>query len=144
MMARMSSRPKPGSAYTLDHILGLGYIVRDQNGKQLTVPSPFRLQADRKREELQRVFDKTAKRGPRACLCCGKEFASEGIHHRMCLPCRNRASQEETAPFSFGAVNAMGAEFDHVFSLGTAKISFYVSKPLTRQVALLADEIVLS
>lgn len=27
-------------------------------------------------------------RTQRACLCCGRKFASEGAHHRLCAPCR--------------------------------------------------------
>ena len=26
----------------------------------------------------------------RACLGCGDEFNSEGIHHRICLKCKNK------------------------------------------------------
>jgi hypothetical protein len=46
-----------------------------------------------------------SKRGLRACLCCGLGFESEGIHNRMCGRCRLRASQDQDAPFSFGAVH---------------------------------------
>lgn len=41
----------------------------------------------------------------RACLCCGKGFESEGFHNRMCGGCRVSASNDETAPFSFGAIH---------------------------------------
>lgn len=43
---------------------------------------------------LERNLDQVgltkAKRGPRACLGCGKTFESEGIHNRMCSCCRSR------------------------------------------------------
>jgi hypothetical protein len=46
-----------------------------------------------------------SKRGPRACLCCGHGFESEGIHNRMCGSCRLLASQDQDVPFSFGAIH---------------------------------------
>lgn len=27
----------------------------------------------------------------RACMCCGKKFASEGPHNRLCTTCRNKS-----------------------------------------------------
>lgn len=27
----------------------------------------------------------------RACMCCGRPFHSEGIHNRLCDPCRHRS-----------------------------------------------------
>jgi hypothetical protein len=32
--------------------------------------------------------DRAAKRQVRACMCCTKPFASEGIHNRLCDGCR--------------------------------------------------------
>ncbi len=34
--------------------------------------------------------DLAAKRMVRPCMCCGHNFPSEGIHNRMCDPCRHR------------------------------------------------------
>lgn len=28
---------------------------------------------------------------PRKCLCCGKPFASQGPHNRLCTPCRGKS-----------------------------------------------------
>lgn len=28
---------------------------------------------------------------PRACLCCGKSFASQGPHNRLCSTCRAKS-----------------------------------------------------
>ena len=39
---------------------------------------------------MQDEADRRAKRGPRPCMCCGRTFVSEGIHNRMCSPCRSR------------------------------------------------------
>jgi hypothetical protein len=41
----------------------------------------------------------------RPCICCTHPFESEGKHNRMCGSCRLRASQENAAPFSFGAIH---------------------------------------
>jgi hypothetical protein len=38
-----------------------------------------------------------AKRGPRACLCCGGEFRSLGIHNRLCPGCRTRDAGDAPA-----------------------------------------------
>lgn len=34
-------------------------------------------------------------RRDRACMCCGREFLSEGAHNRLCSSCRNKS----TSPF---------------------------------------------
>lgn len=39
------------------------------------------------------VIDKKLKRGPRACLCCTRNFISTGPGHRLCNDCRNPYSE---------------------------------------------------
>jgi hypothetical protein len=56
-------------------------------------------------ENLERLGLDRVKRGPRACMTCGHGFESEGIHNRMCGACRLRASHDQDAPFSFGAIH---------------------------------------
>lgn len=34
------------------------------------------------------ALSRRLKRGPRACLCCGAEFCSDGPHNRLCPICR--------------------------------------------------------
>lgn len=34
----------------------------------------------------------------RPCLRCRKPFESEGAHHRLCLPCTNRA--QDVSPYA--------------------------------------------
>lgn len=36
----------------------------------------------------QKQDDRSARRMTRPCMTCGKSFASEGIHNRMCPSCR--------------------------------------------------------
>lgn len=65
-------------------------IVGLPNGRQS--PS-FRWRDEAERwlaQNLDRVGLTTAKRGARPCLCCGRVFDSEGIHNRLCNPCRLR------------------------------------------------------
>lgn len=46
-------------------------------------------------------------RRPRACLCCGKGFESEGFHNRLCNPCRNRGSAElDPVGYGFGGLRS--------------------------------------
>lgn len=37
-----------------------------------------------------RLAEHQARLTPRACLCCGDTFASEGPHNRMCNACRRQ------------------------------------------------------
>jgi hypothetical protein len=34
------------------------------------------------------MLERRMKRGPRPCLSCRKTFVSEGLHNRLCDPCR--------------------------------------------------------
>jgi hypothetical protein len=91
--------------FVVELIRGQGYAVFDLAGKRLTEPTPFHPVADRQRSAFQREADRKAKRGPRACLRCRHAFESEGIHNRMCAPCRLQATADSDAPFSFGAIH---------------------------------------
>lgn len=44
------------------------------------------------------VHGETQPTQTRPCLRCRKPFESEGNHHRLCLPCSNRAA--ETSPYA--------------------------------------------
>lgn len=35
--------------------------------------------------------DRKAKTTTRACITCGEDFRSEGVHHRMCKRCRTNS-----------------------------------------------------
>lgn len=67
---------------------GRGWVVLDPAGRAASDPTPFRQIARRACAALQAEADRLAKRGPRPCLCCGREFASAGIHNRLCGQCR--------------------------------------------------------
>ncbi|WP_151720189.1 hypothetical protein [Gemmobacter serpentinus] len=68
--------------------IGGSYCVRDPNGALLPARYASRQAALMSREDLQREADRKAKRGPRACMCCGATFQSDGIHNRLCTDCR--------------------------------------------------------
>lgn len=83
--------PKPAFArFTAKEVKHFGHAVFDPEGLRVSDYMPFRLQAETRRAQLQREADAKAKRGPRACMCCGETFDSEGIHHRLCNGCRAR------------------------------------------------------
>jgi len=89
--SRMHNQPKPGLArFRVEYDGGRGYDVIDPDGR-VVAKVGNRDMALNRAEALQRAADTAAKRGPRPCLCCGREFDSEGIHNRMCTPCRGRA-----------------------------------------------------
>lgn len=77
---------KPSHRFSIKQILG-GYFVVDPDGAHASGLINFRPQAEQLRDRLQRQADDKAKRGPRPCMCCGKTFASEGIHNRLCDSC---------------------------------------------------------
>lgn len=95
-MARPSG---PGVRGRLQFAVGYiaeGYAVLDREGRRVGDTFRFRAEAERKRDELQRAADLKAKRGPRACLCCGATFTSEGIHNRLCTICRRRDAGDQS------------------------------------------------
>ncbi len=73
-------------------VCGKGYVVIDDQATSLTDPTPLRHIAEGLRIEMQREADAKAalkfKRIKRACMCCSKVFASEGVHNRLCSGCR--------------------------------------------------------
>jgi hypothetical protein len=80
-------------------------IVGLPNG-QISPPFQYRDEAEAwLAAQVPKLELDRSKRGPRACICCGHGFESEGIHNRMCGSCRLRASQDQDAPFSFGAIH---------------------------------------
>ena len=96
--------PKPLGRFYIHSEWGR-HCVCNHHGTRLTAYFTRQSVAESELIRLQAEDDKKAKRGPRACLGCGKGFESEGIHNRMCQPCRLRASQEQDVPFSFGVVS---------------------------------------
>lgn len=100
------NRPKPGLArFTVERMAGHGWYVADPDGKRVSCFHHAYERAFDACENQQAAYDAAKKRCARPCLCCGQTFQSEGIHNRMCNPCRNRASNDEAAPFSFGAIH---------------------------------------
>ena len=55
--------------------------------------------------EIHKAVIKTARR----CMCCRKEFMSEGKHNRMCVPCKVYARDHDHPfiPLSEGDVTGM-------------------------------------
>jgi hypothetical protein len=67
-----------------------GWVAVNGEGRQVSESFGSRSQAEAWSLAAQKAADLKAKRGPRACMCCGKQFASQGIHNRLCNPCRGR------------------------------------------------------
>jgi len=89
----MSARLKPKymqTRYRVEFLAGMRpgrYCVIDPDGQRVGQPTSLE-GAEARAERLQAADDARAKRGLRPCLCCGTPFESEGIHNRMCDPCR--------------------------------------------------------
>ncbi len=75
------------------------WCVIDPNGQRVGAPTTEDA-AIARAERLQTEVDTRAKRGPRPCLCCGATFDSEGIHNRLCNPCRGRADPMPSTGYS--------------------------------------------
>lgn len=75
------------SRFRVEYQTGRGYAVIDPDGIEVLKPTNPHIAAARC-DALQAAHDSRHKIGPRACLCCGETFVSEGIHHRMCTRCR--------------------------------------------------------
>lgn len=77
--------------YRCEYLCGMGHVVIDPNGALVQgSQTPFRVRAEQQRDALQLADDRTKKRGARACMCCGQEFESAGIHNRLCGYCRHK------------------------------------------------------
>jgi hypothetical protein len=98
------TKPRP-ARYQVEFLPGHGYYVIDPDGKRASIYTLSRVMAEQWCDTKQRAADAARKRIDRPCLCCGAIFASEGIHNRMCNACRTRPSNDEAAPFSFGAIH---------------------------------------
>jgi hypothetical protein len=78
---------------------GKGYAVVDARGSRITGFYSGKDRAQTRCEALRAEAEAKSKRMKRPCLCCGQEFQSEGIHNRLCDPCRQR----DVAPDPFKA-----------------------------------------
>lgn len=81
---------RPNDGWTLDYAPGRGHFVVDPKGRKASGFFDSRGKADGRRDELRRQADLKAKKGKRPCMCCGRSFDSEGIHNRLCHPCKSR------------------------------------------------------
>lgn len=65
-----------------------GWCVLAYGGREILAgPFPDRAGAERARDDIRA----RKQRRLRPCLCCGKQFTSEGSHNRLCQPCRQSA-----------------------------------------------------
>lgn len=91
--------------FRVEYVPGRGFVVVDPNGNWAANYYTQESHALTARDGAQKAWDAKHKRKQRPCLRCGTDFMSEGIHNRMCNRCRNCASNDESAPFSFGAIH---------------------------------------
>lgn len=81
------AKPRAGG-FDLEYQPGRGWFVIDPNGVRKAGPFQCDNKALMSLEARQRAADQAAKRMLRPCMCCQREFYSEGIHNRLCGPCR--------------------------------------------------------
>lgn len=90
-IAAPGSIPAPGSSYVVARVTGRGWVVLDPSRRPCGGLYPSRDGAQKRCDSLNAELDRRRKRGPRACLCCGQTFVSEGFHNRLCGSCRQRS-----------------------------------------------------
>ena len=86
---------KPSPAYAVRRYGHDGWAVVGPRGLRVGAIVADHAAAEARRAALQAEADAKAKRGTRACLCCGASFVSQGIHNRLCTPCRGRDAGDE-------------------------------------------------
>lgn len=87
---RHEPRPRENDRWTLGYAQGQGYFVINPRGQKVTCHYRTQWEAEERLEKLRREASVKAKRGPRPCMCCGKVFDSDGVHNRLCGPCKSR------------------------------------------------------
>lgn len=90
MMIGRHNAPAPGATFVVFRVTGHGWVVLDPSRRQTGGYHPSRDAAQTRCDSLNAELDRRNKRGPRPCMCCGATFVSEGIHNRLCPPCRHR------------------------------------------------------
>lgn len=87
-------KPKPSRArFSIEFISGVGYYVANPDGVAVSCFMKGQDQAQMCRDAKQAAHDRAKKRMARPCMCCGRRFASEGIHNRLCDPCRAKSHE---------------------------------------------------
>lgn len=74
--------------------LPLGFVVVDQAGNYVSRVFPSEASATGAMTRARRAASRTV----RPCLCCTKEFSSEGAHNRLCDTCRRG---ENLSPYRY-------------------------------------------
>lgn len=66
------------------------YRITDPRGDLLPQRWSCKKNAEAACQRAQELSDARNKRGPRPCLCCGRQFESAGIQNRLCSTCSAR------------------------------------------------------
>ena len=77
-----------GRPLTIQRRGALFYLI-DEEGTAVGPGYAQRRDAD----EALGIWSRSAQRSTRACLSCGRPFASSGAHNRMCSRCRARGGR---------------------------------------------------
>jgi hypothetical protein len=87
-------KPKPSRArFSIQIRVGQGYYIADPDGVAVSCIIKGQDQAQMCLDAKQAAYDLKRKRIARPCMCCKRQFASEGIHNRLCDPCRAKSHE---------------------------------------------------
>lgn len=92
-MGRSSPESRPGFARWRAVQVGEGlFAVWRPDGTRYGSYSTF-AQAVGIAEDRQKADDARARKMERRCMCCREQFWSDGLHNRLCSPCRGRSAE---------------------------------------------------
>lgn len=97
------SEPAELVLYTASYHRRLGWQVIGPDGKPLPEVFNSASHAGGVAGQMNKAARRDAGRTKRKCLCCRKEFMSEGSHNRMCDPCR-RLGTEIQSPYGVAPI----------------------------------------
>lgn len=101
MMGFADNIAKPGGKFTVQFVAGQGHCLFDPDGKRVGTAYGSAIQARARCGHQQKLADAAARRIVRPCMCCRKEFQSDGIGNRLCQNCRGAsdAAGEPQRPY---------------------------------------------
>ena len=91
MTAENRKKPSARPEFEILYTPGQGYAVFDEDGVRISGYNPPHEAVAGILERKRAKSARDAGRRNRNCLCCGAVFASQGIHNRLCRPCRGRS-----------------------------------------------------
>lgn len=69
------------------------WVLQDGTGRKASAAFHTRELAELRRDQLLEADRKRRAKRKRPCMCCAREFMSEGIHNRLCNSCSSHGAR---------------------------------------------------